>query len=305
MRNIKSSANVGKSTATDAKIIGSIRHPKTIKLPNEPLFTVQPTKSWAGVNPKYLWIYRELLYFMAWRDLKVRYKQAVLGMAWVVLQPLVMTLVFTIVLGRLVKVPSDGIPYPLFAYAGLLIWTFFSGAVSTTGNSLVGNANLITKVYFPRMIIPVASVIGKLVDLGVACIILIGLMAYYRIGLTRHFLMAPFLILLVALLSLGLGMWTSAVNVKYRDIGLALPVLIQLWMFVSPVVYPVSIVPAKWRLLYSLNPLVGIIGGFRAAVFGQAFDWPAIAIATAFTSVLLIYAAYSFRHHERTFADLV
>jgi lipopolysaccharide transport system permease protein len=305
MGNIKGSASVVEPTATDAKSTGSTPHPITFKLPDEPLFTVQPTNSWAGVNPRHLWIYRELLYFMTWRDLKVRYKQAVLGIAWVVLQPLVMTLVFTIVLGRLVRVPSDGIPYPLFAYAGLTIWTFFSGAVSVTGNSLVGNANLITKVYFPRMIIPVASVMGKLVDLGVACIILIGLMAYYRVGPTRHFLMAPFLILLVALLSLGLGMWTSAVNVKYRDVGIALPVLIQLWMFVSPVLYPLSMVPAKWRLLYSLNPLVGIIGGFRSAVFGEAFDWPAIGLATVITSVLLIYAAYSFRRHERTFADLV
>lgn len=271
----------------------------------KPLVTIQQTKSWAALNPRLIWSYRELLYFLALRDLKIRYKQTALGVLWVVLQPLLMTLIFTVVLGKLVRVPSDGIPYPLFAYTGLMIWIFFSSTVSITSNSLVGNSSLITKVYFPRVIIPIASVIARLVDLLVSCIILVGMLIYYRVGFTFHILMVPFMILLVALLALAFGMWTSAVNVKYRDVSLFLPVVIQLWMFVSPVVYPLSLVPPKYRLIYSLNPLVGVIDGFRAALLGQRFDLAAVALAVLFTLILLIYAIYSFGNHERTFADLV
>ena len=267
--------------------------------------TIESRKSWAALDPHDVWTYRELLYFLIWRDLKVRYKQTVFGGAWVIMQPLLLTVIFTIFLGRLVRVPSDGVPYPLFAYAGLLPWTFFSGAVLATGNCLVGNAHLITKVYFPRLIIPISSIAGRLVDLGVAFVILIGLMFYFRVGITLHFLMAPFFILILALLALGFGLWTSAVNVKYRDVGIALPLLIQVWMFASPIVYPLSLVPQRWRLVYSMNPVVGILEGFRAALFGGSFNWPAIFISTIVTLVLLPYAAYSFQKHEKTFADII
>ncbi len=275
------------------------------ELAAKPLVTIQQTKSWASLNLRNIWSYRELLYFLALRDLKIRYKQTVLGMLWVVLQPLLMTLIFAVVLGRLIRVPSDGIPYPLFAYTGIMIWTFFSSAVSITGNCLVGNSGLITKVYFPRVIIPIATIIARLVDLLVSCIILVGLMIYYGVGFTFHILMFPIMILLVSLIALAFGMWTSAVNVKYRDVSLFLPVLIQLWMFVSPVVYPLSLVPPKYQLIYSLNPLVGVVDGFRAALLGQTFHLRAIALAVVITLALFVYAIYSFGNRERTFADLV
>lgn len=270
-----------------------------------PWSTIERTNSWKIFDLSELWAYRELLFFLTWRDVRVRYKQAVLGMGWVVLQPLLMTLVFTIFLGVIVRVPSDGVPYPIFAYAGLLLWTFFSGAISGSGNSLVGNAHLITKVYFPRLLVPLASILARMVDLLVALVMLIGLMIYFRVGVSTGLLMAPVMIVLLALLALGLGMWTSALNVKYRDVGLALPVFIQLWMFVSPVVYPLTLVPERWRLLYSLNPLVGIIEGFRAALFGKSFNWQALGISAIVTLALLVYAGFVFKRREKTFADII
>lgn len=267
--------------------------------------SIQPSRSWPELNARELWASRELLLFLIWRDLKVRYKQTVLGAGWVIMQPLLMTIMFTIFLGRLVQVPSDGVPYPLFAYSGLMLWTFFSAAVSATGNSLVGNSHLITKIYFPRLVIPIATISARLVDIGVACVILVGLLLYFRTPITASILLAPVLIVLLALLALGFGLWISAVNVKYRDIGIALPVLIQLWMFASPIVYPLSLVPQRWRLVYSLNPLVGIIEGFRAVLFGTRPDWNAIMVSTVITLVLLPYAAYAFQSRETTFADIV
>jgi lipopolysaccharide transport system permease protein len=216
-----------------------------------------------------------------------------------------MTIIFTAVLGRLLRVPSDNVPYPLFAYSGLMLWTFFSGAVSVTGNSLLGNAQLITKVHFPRLIIPLASITARFVDVGVAYLLLLGMMAFYRVGITPGFLLTPLVLAMLALLALGFGMWTSALNVRYRDIGLALPVLIQLWMFVSPILYPLSHVPERWQLAYSLNPLVGIIEAFRAALFGSPMNWPAFAVSAVVTPALLVYAAYAFQRRERTFADVI
>jgi lipopolysaccharide transport system permease protein len=271
----------------------------------EPLVVIEPTKSPFALDRPEIWAHRELLYYLVWRDLKVRYKQTALGLAWVVLQPLFMTIIFTIVLGRLVRVPTNKVPYPLFAYAGLIIWTFFSGAVSITGNCLVGNAHLITKVYFPRLILPLATIIARMVDFVVVLILLVALLLYYRIELTLNLLMAPVMILLIALLALGFGLWTSAVNVKYRDVGIALPVLIQLWMFMSPVVYGQELVPAAWRTIYSLNPLVGILEGFRASLFGSKFDWRAITISAVWTAGLLAYGTYAFQQREKTFADII
>src|SRR6266446_4013090 len=220
---------------------------------------IRPSRGWVALNLKDLWVYRELLYFLTWRDIKVRYKQTLLGASWAIIQPFFTMLLFTLFFGKLAHVPSDGIPYPIFAYAGLLPWTFFSNAISNSGNSLIGSANLITKVYFPRIIIPGAAVAAGLVDFGIALIILIVLMIYYGVMVTWSILMFPVLVGLTTLLALGMGMWLSALNVRYRDVRFALPFLIQLWMFVSPVIYPSSFLPVKLRWVLSLNPLTGII----------------------------------------------
>lgn len=252
-----------------------------------------------------LWVFRELLYFLTWRDVKVRYKQTELGIAWAVIQPLFTMLIFTVFFGRLAGIPSDNVPYPVFAYAGLLAWTFFANAITNSGNSLVGSANLITKVYFPRMIIPGAAVAAGLVDFAIALIILILLMIYYSVTVTPSILMFPLLVLLTTMLALAVGMWLSALNVKYRDVRFALPFLVQLWMFVSPVIYPTSLVPEKYRWLLWLNPMTGIIEGYRSTLFGLPFKWVALGLSAAITSILLIYSSYTFRRMERSFADLV
>ena len=274
-------------------------------VPNEPLVLIEPSNSGISLHLGDVWAYRELLYFLIWRDLKVRYKQTVLGAGWVVMQPLLTTVIFTVFLGKLARVPSDGLPYPLFVYAGLLPWTFFSGAVLSSGNSLVGSAHLITKVYFPRTIIPVAAVGARLVDFVISFTIVIGMMIYYSVPLTWGMAMLPVLIALITLLALGLSMWLSALNVRFRDVGVALPVLIQLWMFASPIVYPLSLVPEGWRKVYALNPMVGLIEGFRAALLGQGGDWTALAISSAITLALLVYSAYAFRRMEKSFADII
>lgn len=273
----------------------------------EPLVVIEASNAWVPVNVRDLWTYRELLYHLAWRDVKVRYKQTVMGIIWIVMQPLLMTVIFTVFLGRLARVPSAGqVPYPLFAYSGIMIWTFFAGTISVGGQSLLGNANLITKIYFPRVIIPCAVIVGRLIDLGISLALLAILMLYYRFPVTWSILFIPIPVALVVLLSLGFSMWTAALNVRYRDVGIALPVLIQLWMFTSPVVYSASLVPARWQLLYALNPLVGILENFRASLFGGIrFDWTALAIATLLTFGLLVYSAYAFRRADKSFADLV
>jgi len=274
-------------------------------LPDEPLVVIKPSGSWVNLGLRDLWAYRELLYFLIWRDVKVRYKQAALGILWVVLQPLLTALILTIFLGKLARVPSDGLPYPVFVYAGLLPWTFFAAALTSSGNSLVGNSHLITKIYFPRMIIPGAAVGARLVDFAIGFLNLIGLMIYYRVGISKSILVLPIVIVLVTLLALAVGMWATALNVKYRDVGVMLPVLIQLWMFASPVMYPSSIVPARFQWLYRLNPLTGMLDGFRSSLFGQRIDWAALGISTGFTIGLLVYSAYAFRRMEKSFADVV
>ena len=274
-------------------------------LPDNPLVVIKPSGSWVNLGLRDLWAYRELLYFLIWRDVKVRYKQAALGILWVVLQPLLTTLILTIFLGKLARVPSDGLPYPVFVYGGLLPWSFFAAAVASSGNSLVGSSNLITKIYFPRMIIPGASVGARLVDFGIGFLTLIGLMIYYGVGISKNVLLLPLVVVLITLLALGIGMWAAAINVKYRDVGVALPVLIQLWMFASPVMYPSSIVPAKYEWIYRLNPVTGILDGFRSSLFGREIDWAALGISTGFTIGLLVYSAYAFRRMEKNFADVV
>jgi len=274
--------------------------------PQEQLVRIRPSRGWVALDLKDLWVYRELLYFLTWRDIKVRYKQTILGASWAIIQPLFTMLLFTLFFGKLAHIPSDGVPYPIFAYAGLLPWTFFSNAVTNSGNSLVGSSNLITKVYFPRMIIPGAAVGAGLVDFAIAFIILIVLMIYYGVALTSNILMLPVLVLLLTLLAIGVGMWTSALNVKYRDIRYALPFVIQLWLFASPVIYPASLMPRKWRWVLWLNPLTGIIEGFRSALLGtNPFDWTALGLSAALTLGVLVYAAYTFRRMEKVFADIV
>lgn len=300
------------TTTPDQNSATAATPPSEFELPEEPLVIIQPGNSWRALDPRDLWAHRELLYFLTWRDLKVRYKQTILGVAWVVIQPLLMTLIFTVFLGMLARVPTGGVPYALTVYTGLVPWMFFSSALNVCSYSLVGNVNLITKVYFPRVLVPAASVGAKLVDLMISLAILLCLMLYYRAVLhypvvpTWNLVALPFLIVLLTLLTFGLGTLAAGLNVKYRDVGMALPVLIQLWMFVSPVVYSSKLlVPEKWRTLYALNPLVGIIEGFRVTLLGGQFDFFALSISVVFTLVILICAAYSFRRIEKSFADLI
>lgn len=280
-------------------------------LPDKPVVTIQKNKTLAPFDFGNFWTYRELLYFLIWRDIKVRYKQTLLGVVWVVMQPLLMTLIFTVFLGMLARVPTGGTPYPLLVYAGLLPWTFFSSAVIGCTYSLVANANLITKVYFPRVLVPAASVGARLVDFAISFAILIALMLFYRIVLhyniapTWRLAALPVLIALTTLLAFGLGTLASGLNVRYRDVGVALPVLIQLGMFVSPVLYPVAFVPANWRTLYFLNPMAGLIDGFRVALLGGEFSYFGLAVSTGYTIVLLICAGYLFRRIEQSFADVI
>jgi homopolymeric O-antigen transport system permease protein len=274
-------------------------------LPRDPVVKIRPAESWVPLDLKQTWAYRELLYFLIWRDVKVRYKQTVLGAAWAIIQPLFTMIIFTLFFGRLAGVPSDNVPYPVFVYAGLLLWTFFANSLASSGNSLVGSQNLLTKVYFPRIIIPAATVGAGLVDLAIAFVVLGALMLYYGIAVTWSVLLVPLVIALTTLLALGVGMWLSALNVKYRDVRFALPFIIQLWMFVSPIIYPSSFVPAKWRWLLSLNPLTGLIDGFRAALFASPIKWSTLAISATITLAMLVYAAYVFKRMERTFADIV
>src|ERR1043166_8946859 len=275
------------------------------ELPVKPT-VIEPRGFLVGLDLRHLWAYRELLYFLTWRDVKVRYKQTLLGAAWAILQPLLTMLIFTLLFGRLAGIKSEGVPYPIFAFGGLLVWVFFSNSVTNSGNSLVGSQSLITKIYFPRMLIPAAAVAAGLVDLLLAFVIQIVLMIYYHVQVTWAIAMTPVLVLLATLLALGVGMWLSALNVKYRDIRYAIPFLMQIWMFASPIIYPLSMVPAKWRWVFALNPLTGIIQNFRIALFGtQPFEWNSLALSAAITLAVLVYSAYSFRSMERHFADIV
>lgn len=257
------------------------------------------------MNLRDLWEYRELLYFLAWRDIKVRYKQTALGVLWAILQPIFMMLVFTLFFGKLAGIRTGEIPYPLFAFAGLVPWTFFANSVTSGGNSLTSSAGLITKVYFPRMLVPIAAVAAGFVDFILAFIVLVGLIFYYQISLTAHMLMLPVLAVFLMLFTLGVGMWMAALNVKYRDIRFALPFIIQIWLFVSSVIAPSTVVPEDWRWLLVLNPMSGFIEGFRAALFGHQFNWTTLGISAAITLVVLAYSAHAFRRMEKNFADII
>src|SRR5258705_4685317 len=261
----------------------------------------------AGVqlNLAELWHYRQLLYFLTLRGVKVRYKQTLMGLAWVIIQPLTTMLIFTLVFNRFVRLDTGALPYPLFALSGLLLWLFFANAVTNSTNSMVSNTNLITKVYFPRMFIPAASVGAGLVDLAVAFLLLVALCIYYGVALTLNLLLVPLFIMLMALLALGVGLLSAAMTVKYRDLRHALPFIIQLWMFASPVIYPASVVPVQWKWLLLINPVAGIIEGFRASLTGHSFYWLQLSLSVAITFALLVFSVYIFRRFEDTFADVV
>ena len=267
---------------------------------------IEPKKGWVPVDLKEIWDYRELLHFLTKRDIKVRYKQTVLGGLWAIIQPLFTMLVFTLFFGRLAKVPSDGLPYPIFVYAGLLPWTYFANAVTASGNSLVGSANLITKVYFPRLMVPASAALAGLLDFFIALLVLAALMVYYQFVPGIGTLLFPLLVALTFLCAVGVGLWLSALNVQYRDIRYAIPFLIQIWMFLSPVIYPVSLVKDKYQWLLALNPMGGLIHAYRASLLGhQPIDWPLLGLSAFMIVALFLGGLYYFRRMERVFADVV
>jgi len=270
-----------------------------------PTTVIRPSQGWVALNLRDLWRYRELLYFLTWRDIKVRYKQTVLGAAWAVLQPFFTMVVFSIFFGTLARVPSDGLPYPIFAYSALLPWSYFAGSLDRAGNSLVGSANLITKVYFPRLAIPISAVLAGLVDFGIAFVVLLGMMFYYRIYPTVAILTLPLFLLLAFATALAVGLWLSALNVQYRDVRYTIPFLTQFWLFATPIAYPSSLVPEQWRALYGLNPMAGVVEGFRWALLGKAPPGPLLAVSVTVVILLLIGGLYYFRRMEKTFADVV
>ena len=271
-----------------------------------PTIEITPSKGWISLQLRELWHYRELLFFLTWRDVKVRYKQASLGVAWAVLQPLLTMVIFSVIFGQLAKLPSDGIPYPVFSYAGLLPWQLFAGSLQRAGTSLVGNANLLTKVYFPRLIIPLSAVGAGLVDFAIAFVVLLGLMLWYGIVPTWNMVWLLPLVLLALLTALAVGLWLSALNVQYRDVQHAIPFVIQAWMYASPVAYSAGLIPTgKWQIVYGLNPLAGVIQGFRWALLGASPPGELMAVSVVMVVVLLVTGLFYFRRMERTFADVV
>jgi lipopolysaccharide transport system permease protein len=271
-----------------------------------PILNIEPSSSWVSLKLGEVWQYRELLYFLIWRDVKVRYKQTALGAAWAIMQPLFTMLIFSLFFGRLAKMPSDGLPYPLFSLAALVPWTFFSNGLNQSANSLVASANLLKKVYFPRLVIPLATVLAGVIDFALSFTVLLGLMAFYRVAPTINLVWTPLFLLLALVTSLGVGLWMSALNVKYRDVRYIVPFIIQVWMFSTPIVYPGSLVPAPWRTIYAINPMVGVVEGFRWALLGTNTA-PGFIIGVSSIAALLILlgGAFYFRHTEKTFADIV
>jgi lipopolysaccharide transport system permease protein len=267
---------------------------------------IQPTRGWVALRLGEVVAYRELLFFLVWRDLKVRYRQTVLGIAWAVLQPLLTMLVFTLFFGRLARVPSDGVPYSLFAYTALVPWTFFATGLVMASNSLVASAALITKVYFPRLTIPLATVLASLVDFALTFPLLFGLMWYRGVAPTANVVWLPAFIALAFATALGVGLWLSALNVEFRDVRHVVPFLTQLWLFATPIAYPSSLLPEQWRAVYALNPMVGVVEGFRWALLGtDTRPGPMIAVSALAALALLVSGAFFFRRMERTFADVV
>jgi lipopolysaccharide transport system permease protein len=260
-----------------------------------------------SLRPGELWEYRELLYFLTWRDVKIRYKQAALGVGWAILQPLFTMVIFSVIFGQFAKLPSEGIPYPVFSFVALLPWQLFSGSLTRAGTSLVGNANLLTKVYFPRLVIPISAIAAGLVDFVLAFFVLIGLMVYYGISPTRNIIWLPLFVFLALMTALAVGLWLSALNVQYRDVQQMIPFLVQAWMYASPVAYSAGLIPSNtaWRIIYGLNPMAGVIQGFRWSLLGAERPGILLVISVTMVLVLLVGGLFYFRKMEKTFADVV
>jgi lipopolysaccharide transport system permease protein len=271
-----------------------------------PLITIEPSRGWISPKLDELWEYRELLYFLAWRDIKVRYKQTLLGAAWAVIQPFSTMVVFSIFFGRLAGIPSDGVPYPIFSYAALVPWTFFAHGLNQCSNSLVSSGQLIKKVYFPRLIVPIATILAGMVDFIIAFVVLVGMMLYYGFVPTVNTLWLPAFLLLALVTSLGVGLWLSTLNVQYRDVRYAVPFLTQFWLFATPIAYPSTLLSEPWRTLYAINPMVGVIEGFRWALLDTRNEPGPIILVSALVAVaILIGGAFYFRRMEKTFADVI
>ncbi len=267
---------------------------------------LKPSRGWTSLNLRELWEYRELLYFLVWRDIKVRYKQTLLGAAWAIIQPFLTMVVFSLFFGNLARVPSDGVPYPLFAYVGLVPWVFFANGLTLSSNSLVGSAHLITKVYFPRLAIPISTVLSGIVDFVLAFIVLLGMMVFFGVFPTWNIIFLPVFLLLALTTSLGVGLWLSALNVQFRDVRYIVPFLTQFWLFATPIAYPGSLLSEPWRTLYALNPMVGVVEGFRWALLGtNTGPGLMILVSSLAACALLVSGALYFRRMERTFADVV
>jgi lipopolysaccharide transport system permease protein len=265
-----------------------------------------PSKGWARPKFRELWEYRELLFFFAWRDIKVRYKQTVMGASWAIIQPFFTMVIFSLFFGRLANVPSDGLPYPIFSYAALVPWTFFANGVTQSSNSLVSSAEMIKKIYFPRLALPIATILAGLVDFVLAFIVLLGMMLYYQLVPTINVIWLPFFLLLAVVTSLGVGLWLSAMNVQFRDVRYTIPFLIQAWLFLTPIVYPSSSIPEPWRTVYGINPMAGVVEGFRWALLGtDTAPGPMIVVSSFVALVLFISGAFYFRRMEQGFADVL
>lgn len=267
---------------------------------------IRPSKGWISLNLQEVWKYRELLYFLIWRDIKVRYKQTIIGAAWAIIQPFFTMVVFSLFFGRLAKIPSDGIPYPIFSYTALVPWMFFANGLSQSSDSLVSSANLIKKVYFPRLAIPIAAVMSGIVDFILAFSVLLGIMFFYGIIPTWHIIWLPVFIILTLITSLGMGLWLSAMNIQFRDIRYAVPFLIQFWLFSTPIAYPSSLLSEPWRTVYAINPMVGVVEGFRWALLGtETAPGPMIIVSAMAAFIILVSGAFYFRRTEKIFADVV
>jgi lipopolysaccharide transport system permease protein len=267
---------------------------------------LRPSKGWSALNLRDLWLFRELIYFLTWRDIKVRYKQTILGAAWAIIQPLINMIVLTIIFGKLANLSTEGIPRPIFTFTALLPWGLFSKALSDAGRSMLANRSMITKIYFPRLIIPLSSVLGGVVDFVIQFGILLIMMLYYKILPTAAVLTLPFFVILALITALGFGLWLSALNVLYRDVGYILPFLTQIWLLLTPVAYSVTEIPPNWQFVYALNPMVGVVEGFRWALLGsQNAPGPVLLVSSTIAVLILISGMYYFRRMERSFADRV
>jgi len=290
-------------TEGKAAVPGSILGATTMALPH---LRIQASKGWVSLKLREVWEYRELLYFLVWRDVKVRYKQTALGAAWAIIQPFMTMVVFSLFFGRLAKVPSDGIPYPIFAYAALVPWTFFANGLGHGADSLVGSANLIKKVYFPRLAIPIATVLSGLIDFALAFVVLLGMLVFYGVVPTLNVVWLPLFLLLALATALGVGLWLSALNVQYRDVRYVVPFITQFWLFATPVAYSSTLLSEPWRTLYGLNPMVGVVEGFRWALLGtQTTPGPIVLVSVVAALGILVSGAFYFRRMEKTFADVV